>query len=119
MAGATIRAIADKLGVSKTTAHRDVAEALAEIKREPAQAVLDMELHRLDAMLLGLYPTAVRGDVKAVLAALKIMDRRAKYLGLDNTSPADTGHEARHALDSLHAAIVSAAEQITDTPTQQ
>jgi hypothetical protein len=112
LAGATYTAIAEKLGCSRTVAYRDVADALAELKREPAQAVLDMEMHRLDQMLLGLWRDAVSGNTKAVSAALRIMDRRARYLGLDQAPPPDTSLEARVALDELQKAIVEAAEKI-------
>ncbi|WP_306358678.1 MULTISPECIES: hypothetical protein [unclassified Nocardia] len=111
LAGASYRAIAEKLEISSSQAHRDVTEALAELKREPAQAVLDLELHRLDQMLLGLFKEAVSGNIKAVLAALRIMDRRARYLGLDNAAPPDTSVEARAALDEMHQAILAMAGQ--------
>jgi len=45
--------------------------------------IRETELSRLDAIWSGVYPKALRGDEKAVDAALKIMARRAKYLGLD------------------------------------
>lgn len=112
LAGANYRAIADKLGVSLTTAYHDVTDALKEMKREPSQAVLDMELHRLDQMLLGLWRQAVAGNVKAVGSCLRIMDRRARYLGLDAAPPPDTSLEAREALDDLQKAIVAAANKI-------
>ena len=117
LAGASYAAIADKLDCSKSQAHRDVKDALDEIKREPAQQVLDMELQRLDQMLLGLYKPSVSGDVKAVLATLRIMDRRARYLGLDKVTPTDSAEEARQALAALHAAILARADEIDPDPT--
>lgn len=112
LAGARYAAIAEKLGISTPQAWRDVADALKEIKREPSLAVLDMELHRLDQMLLGLWRQAASGNLKAVGAALRIMDRRARYLGLDTSPPPDTSLEAREALDQLQKAIVDAAQKI-------
>lgn len=77
-------AIAKQLGVSdKSTVGQRVQAALREIIREPAEAVLKMELERLDVMLLGLWKQAAGGDLQALDRALKIQDRRAKYLGLD------------------------------------
>lgn len=75
--------IGAELGVSKSTAHRLVTEAIAEFKREPTEELIDLEVHRLDTMFAGLYPDAASGDPKAVGAALRIMDRRAKYFALD------------------------------------
>jgi hypothetical protein len=112
LAGASYQAICDKLDISRTQAFRDVTDAIAEFKREPAQAVLDMELHRLDQMLLGLWRDAITGDIKAVGTALRIMDRRARYLGLDQAPPPDTSLEARQALDALQAAILAAANTL-------
>jgi hypothetical protein len=71
-----------------------------------------MELHRLDQMLLGLWRDAVSGNVKAVGTALRIMDRRARYLGLDTAPPPDTSTEARAALDNLQQAIAEAAARL-------
>lgn len=50
---------------------------------ETAEEVKQLELARLDAMLRGLWVKALRGDVRSIGAALSIMDRRARYLGLD------------------------------------
>ena len=51
--------------------------------RETATDVVPLELDRLDRMLKGLLPTAEAGDVKSVHAVIAVMDRRAKYLGLN------------------------------------
>ena len=84
LTGMSHRAIAEALGVSDhTTIQGRIAGALKEIIREPAEAVLKMELERLDVMLLGLWKQAAGGDLQALDRALKIQDRRAKYLGLD------------------------------------
>lgn len=108
-----MRAIAAQLDVSKSTAQRLVAEAIAEIKREPAQQVVDMELQRLDVMLLGVWKGAATGDTKAIAAALKIMERRAKYQGLDLTVEPDNSGESREALDELMSAIRASSFDMT------
>lgn len=73
-AGATIPQIAAKLGVAKSTAHDDVMKSIAALTREPAKAVLALELERLDAMLMGLWNSARGGDVFSIDRVLKIMD---------------------------------------------
>lgn len=84
LTGMSHRAIADALGVSDhTTIGKRVNTALKEITREPAEAVRDMELERLDRMLVAIWDKVADGDVTALDRALKIQDRRAKYLGLD------------------------------------
>ncbi len=84
VAGASYEQIAAALKLAdKSNARRDILEAIAEITREPAEEVLALELARLDAMFMGLWPEARKGDTHAVRAAIRVMDRRAKYLGLD------------------------------------
>lgn len=105
LAGLTIRGIAEKLDITKSTAQRLIASAIDEIKREPTELVIDMELNRLDMMLVGFWKDAVTGDPKAAGMVLKIMERRAKYLNLDSAAPPDTSGEARQALTDLMGAI--------------
>lgn len=82
--GATYDEIAEKLGLAnKASAFECVQRAIRDITKEPAKDVLELEISRLDAMLAGLWDKATDGDEKAVTSALRIMDRRAKYLGLD------------------------------------
>lgn len=50
---------------------------------EAAEKVRLFELNRLDKLLSGVWAKAIKGDDKAVLSAIRLMDRRSKYLGLD------------------------------------
>lgn len=43
----------------------------------------ELELDRLDRMQRAVWARVLQGDDKAINTALKILDRRAKYLGLD------------------------------------
>ena len=45
--------------------------------------VLALELERLDALTLAAWPRARAGDDRAIRVVLRIMQRRAKLLGLD------------------------------------
>ena len=83
-AGATYDQIAQTLGyTNRGNAYHLVHDALAMITREQAEDVLTLELERLDGMLLALWPKAKRGDHYAVDRVLKLMERRARYIGLD------------------------------------
>lgn len=83
--GATFQEIADSLGyASRGKAHDDVRVAFDAITSTPAHEVLEAELSRLDGMLSKLWPKVERGQVTAVDRVLKIMERRARYLGLDS-----------------------------------
>jgi hypothetical protein len=80
------QAIADHLGIGLATAHRHVMDALKEARAQistEADTLKSEDLSRLDAMLSGLWPRASKGEAVAVDRVLKIMERRAKLLGLE------------------------------------
>lgn len=84
LAGATYAQIAKELGyASHTSAMRAVEDGMSTRVSESAEMVRDQELARLDELLLGLWPTARKGDPAAVDRVLRVMERRAHYLGLD------------------------------------
>lgn len=84
--GKTYRQIGEMLGYSHEQARQDIQTMLAGIiaeTKESAQEVLALELARLDDLQVNVYIEAQQGDDKAIGAVLKIMERRAKLLGLD------------------------------------
>ena len=84
--GASFRAIGKQLNISYEQARMDVEAvltALAARSQELAAEHRQLELERLDRLLLAVWSSATKGDTAAVTAALKISDRRAKLLGLD------------------------------------
>lgn len=83
LAGASYRQIALQLQVSVGTAFHDVQRMIHEHAAEPAEEVRMQELARLDRLMLAHWPKAVAGDREATRMVLAIMDRRARYLGLD------------------------------------
>jgi len=65
-------------------AHKAVDAALERTIREPADEVRQLELERLDRLQIMPWKQAtVIGDPKAIASVIKIMERRAKLLGLD------------------------------------
>lgn len=56
---------------------------MAKLIRPVADEVRELELERLDRFLLALWAKIEQGDPVAIDKGLRIMDRRAKYLGLD------------------------------------
>lgn len=65
---------------------QDVLRELEKLERlnEPLRKrLLYLELERLDQLQAAIYPDAIKGNEKKITAVLKIMDRRAKYMGLD------------------------------------
>jgi hypothetical protein len=83
-AGATYDAIAREMGLSGSgAAFKIVKNALKATYREPAEDVRKLELERLDRLTLALWKRAQNGESEAIDRVLKLMDRRAKLLGLD------------------------------------
>jgi len=85
--------IGKKLGCSRSTACRYVLselENLADKCREEAVHVRDLELQRLDDLYLIAYRAIIRGnDLTGIDRCLRIMERRAKLLGLDPPAKVD------------------------------
>ena len=84
--GWTYRQIAKHLDISVGLAFKyiqDELDSLAQLKTESADSVRLLELERVDMLMKGLAPMALVGNIGAVTAYLKCMERRAKLLGLD------------------------------------
>lgn len=87
--GATYPQIAKQMSCALSTAYDYVQEGLRDTMREPADRVRELELDRLDAMLKAIWTQIIDRNSTpqtkrlAIDRALAIMDRRARYLGLD------------------------------------
>lgn len=80
----TWRAIAQQVGyASGSGALKAYMRAIKRQQKEPVEAALYMELERLDEMQAVYWDPAIQGNMRAGEFILKIMDRRAKFLGLD------------------------------------
>lgn len=119
-AGATYAQIGMELGCERQVANRLFHEALAAIPKENAEAVLKLELERLDrdlrrceGVLDNLETKAKSGNIQAAgaLAAIlnsvrRIQERRAKYLGLDAPTKTEvTGKDGTPLID-MEARVV-------------
>lgn len=67
----------------------DIRKRVRESVREQADELLELELMRLDSILVPVMKKAIAGDLWAVDRALTIMERRSKYLGLDHAQRPD------------------------------
>lgn len=84
--GYTYRDIAEHLSCSVGTVHGAVKEAFETTNsriREEVELLRELELERLDLLFAPAFQKASEGDPRATDTCLKIMERRAKYLGLD------------------------------------
>ncbi len=85
-AGLSYRAIGKKLNISYVQARRDIEAELAILAKQrtdKTEALRQLELERLDMLTNGLEPMAKVGNPGAVNSFLRVMERRAKLLGLD------------------------------------
>lgn len=81
--GMTYQQVAHELGyANRGTVHRIVATALREREAESIDDLRVLELDRLDALQSTYWFQATGGDIRAAMVVLKIMDRRARLLGL-------------------------------------
>lgn len=83
-AGLTWQKIALETGYADPTgAYAAYKRAVKRVLKEPVQEVLDQELDRLDRLQVAVWPRAMKGDDRAINTILRLMERRAKLLGLD------------------------------------
>ncbi|MEY9937305.1 hypothetical protein [Streptacidiphilus sp. MAP5-3] len=110
ISGHSWQEIADLLGYSsKGAACTDVRRALEKAVEKlsiPLEAHRQLEMDRLDAMQNALWDKVLEGDTKAIDTSLKLMDRRAKLLGLD----APQRHELT--LEAIDAALADVEQQL-------
>jgi hypothetical protein len=82
--GWTWQRIADETGYASPSACKTAFDNAIKRTMQPvADEVRTLELERLDRFLSYLWDKIEAGDPIAIDKGLKIMDRRAKYLGLD------------------------------------
>lgn len=86
MLGLSYRKIGAKMDLSEAQAHRLVKSAMEmAIKKtaEDAEVAIAIELDRLDQLFHAHIINALKGNTAATDRVLKVMERRAKLLGLD------------------------------------
>lgn len=93
-AGMTLERIAQSLGYQGPSGARQaIASALKRTIAEPADALRVLEAIRLDRLQAAVWTKALGGDLPAVDRVLKIMERRARLLGLDAPQTVNVSHE--------------------------
>jgi hypothetical protein len=69
--------------VAAVEVRRYITECATILSKEQREEVLSLELDRLDSLLNAVWDNAMTGDTKAVDSALKVINTRAKLLGLE------------------------------------
>lgn len=118
--GRTQEAIAEEHGISQQRVSQVLAEVRASIPDDARRDAALVDLERLDALLSGVMPAALGGDVQAVRAALAVLERRARMLRLDLDEPLRVSFE-KHLDDQgqLLADTVAAVLDALDLPHEQ
>ena len=73
------------MNMSKANCHRLVVDALADSTSRTAKNaddLRDLELERLDKLIVGLWPYASKGHPNHVRELLKVMEQRQKLTGI-------------------------------------
>lgn len=87
--GLTYSQISEELGISIQTAQKYVKAAMQAIPKEAAEDLRTLQLERLNAMYLSLWPKVQSGDERAIQTALLVMERMARYTGEELASRVD------------------------------
>jgi hypothetical protein len=83
-AGLTWQRIAEQVGYADHSgAYLAYKRALKRVLQQPAEELRQAEIDRLDRLQLAAWPNAMKGDNSAIATVLRIMERRAKLMGLD------------------------------------
>lgn len=103
-AGFTFDRIGQQLGITTQGAHQAIKRALARIAAKTDEAADDvrrLELERLDGMLPVMWTQAKQGNQGAVDRVLRIMERRARLLGLDAPAEVKIGGRITQVTEQL------------------
>jgi hypothetical protein len=87
-AGMTYAVIAEAMGCAVSRAHDLVQIGIQGNIRESAEALIELQLQRLDKLFIPVFQKAVTGDTKAVDTALALMRQMDAYYGIGASKPA-------------------------------
>ena len=83
-AGLTWQRIAEETGYADASgAYLAYKRAIKRTMQQPADELREQELDRIDRLQLALWPKAMKGDNASINTIVRLMERRARLLGLD------------------------------------
>lgn len=122
--GLTFDLIAERMGYANASgAQKAYERACARIVYDDVTALRNAEMDRLDIAQAAIWNEVLRGTISAVTALIKIMERRARLLGLDvpTKTQLEVTHYDRDTIDAevqrLVAILDSQPSRALDTPT--
>lgn len=82
--GLTFDLIAKQLGYKHPSgAHKAYVNAMKRLIRSDVEEIRTVELDRLDMAQAAIWPKVLRGEIPAIMAFIRIQERRSRLLGLD------------------------------------
>jgi len=114
--GLTLHAASKRLNLPWRTAQEQFSRTLADIADERTkQEVLHTELATLAMMQQAHMPAALRGDTDAARTVLQILDRRSKYLGLDEAIKVQVlGKEVERAVETISQIVEGEIAEVVE-----
>lgn len=117
--GFAIRDIATQLGISVGLAHKDIQDALNALQQQTLEigaSYRELELERIDRAMVALDAQVKKGDTQAVNTLAKLIDMRAKLLGLYAPTTATLQHEAGDSIVTMWANMMSKSNDDDTNP---
>lgn len=82
--GLTWSRIAEEVGYADHTgAYAAYKRAIKRTMQQPADELREQEVDRIDRLQVAVWPSAMKGDTRAILTIIRLMERRSRLLGLD------------------------------------
>ena len=78
---------------------------MSRVLREPVGQLIDLESARLDALSQAMWPQALAGSARHAEVCVRICERRARLLGLDQPTRVDANVLANVSVDQIDAEI--------------
>ena len=83
-AGLTFQRISEEVGFADASgAYIAYKRAMKRTLQQPADELREAELDRVDRLQLALWPKAMKGDNTSINTIIRLMERRARLIGLD------------------------------------
>lgn len=117
--GFSIRDIASQIGISVGQAHTDIQNALQALQAQTIElgaSYRELELERIDRAMVALDAQVKKGDTQAVNTLAKLIDMRAKLLGLYAPTTATLQHEAGDSIITMWANMMSKSNDDDTNP---
>lgn len=81
--GYSTRQVAERLGIGKSSVHRAFAKALASAPKARVEEMRQLQSEQIRQATNALQDKVERGDVRAVEALVKLLERQSRLFGLD------------------------------------